>query len=509
MDKKFSQIRIAAWLIAVRGSVKSLQLTAYCLLLFAVPSFGQRDFSLGEAVGRAQGESPYYHRARNSYERSYWRYQNFRAGFRPQIRLNATVPTFFRAINPVTQPDGSILFRRITQANNSLGLSLVQNLGLTGGQFRLGTRLQRTDNFGSSAGGGPQSSYFLSSPFSVSYSQGSLLYNELRWRRQLEPLYYETAQKSYAEEMEKAALEGVFLFLDALVAQVNTEIATANLANADTLYAITKERFSLGTVALSDLLQLELNVLKAKNQRNAARLEAEAARRNMKRILGLDLADSLTLREPPVPPRFVPDYETALAQARDNRQSVLEFRTKRLAAEQEIALAKGNNSLQFSLQADLGTQQTAPNLLGAYQNLQNQQYIGVTLDMPLVDWGQRKSQIRLAKANRELVEVNVQQDVLNFEQEIYLQVLRFGQQYDQLRLAQQADTIAQRRLAITKERYLVGKVTVTDLNLALEENVRAREGYIRGLDAYWRAYYTLRRLTLYDFEKKEPLRYEP
>ncbi|TDB65817.1 TolC family protein [Arundinibacter roseus] len=473
-------------------------------LLPVCPAQSQRTLSLSDAIALAQRQSPYYFRAKNTYETGYWQFQNFQAGFKPQIRLNATIPTFFRAINPITQPDGSIQFRRVTQANNSLGVSLVQNIGATGGQLLLGTRLQRTDNFG-----GAESSYFLSTPVSFSYYQESLLYNDLRWQRKLQPLYFQTAEKNYAEELEEAALQGATLFMATLVAQVTADITAANLANADSLYLLTKERFALGTVAQSDLLQLELNVLKAKNQLATARLNAEASLRNMKRILGIDLAEAVALQEPPLPLKTSLSYEVALEEARSNRQNVLEFSTRRLEAEQKIAEAKGKNSLQFGLSANVGTQQTATSFGGAYRNLQNQQYIGVSLDMPIQDWGLRKSQIRLAEANRELVEVNVQQDELTFEQEIFLQVMRFGQQYDQLALAQKADTVAQQRLHITKERYLVGKVGITDLNLALEENIRAREGYIQSLSAYWLAFYTLRRLTLYDFEKKQSIRYQP
>ncbi len=474
------------------------------LLLISHHASSQRSFGLPEAIELAQRQSPYYYRAKNTYERSYWQFQNFQASFKPQIRLNATIPTFFRAINPITQPDGSILFRRVTQANNSVGVNLVQNIGLTGGRFLLGTSLQRTDNFS-----GTESSYFLSTPVSFSYQQESLLYNELRWRRRLEPLYFDTAQKGYAEELEEAALQGATLFLEALVAQTTADIAATNLANADSLYALTKERFALGTVAQSDLLQLELNVLKARNQQTNTRLNAEATLRRMKRILGIEINETLQLLPPPLPQRLLPDYETVLAEARANRQSMLQFATRKLVADQEVAEAKGKNSLQFGMIANVGTQQTAPNLGGAYRNLQNQQYIGVSLDLPIQDWGLRKSQIRLAEANRELVEVNVKQDELTFEQDIYLQLIRFQQQYDQVVLAQKADTVAQRRLEITRERYLVGKLTITDLNLALEENVRAQEGYIQSLSTYWLSYYTLRRLTLYDFEKKQPIRHLP
>jgi outer membrane protein TolC len=481
-----------------------LPLLPLFLSFFLVPlsCFSQKTLSLHEAISLAQTQSPFYHRAKNTFERSYWQFNNFKAGFKPQIRLNATVPTFYRAINPITQPDGSIQFMRVSQANNSVGLSVLQNIGLIGGILRVGTSLQRTDNFS-----GNQSSYFLSTPIQLSYTQGSLLYNDFHWKRKLEPLLFETASKAYAEDMELTSLEAVRLFLEGLESQVAIDIAVGNLATADTLYKLSQGRFAIGTVPRTDLLQLELNMLKAKSELNDSRISKEEAIRSLKRVLGLDAEDSLHLLIPSVPAEIMLSYEKALEQAQFNRPAILKFRTERLQAEQDIARAKGKNSLELSLMANLGTQQTAPNLGDSYRHLQNQQYIGVTLDIPIQDWGYRKSQIRLAKANRELVEVNMQQEELIFEQEIYMQVLRLNQKYDQLQIAGKADTVAQQRLDITKERYLLGKLTIPDLNLALQESVTAKRGFIQELSDYWLLFYTLRRLTLYDFLENEPLKY--
>lgn len=470
-----------------------------CYELHAQP----RTLTLEEAIELAKTNSPYYFRAKNTYERNFWRYQNFKARFKPQIRLSASVPTFFRSINPVTQPDGSIEFRKVNQANNSVGLNVVQNVGLTGGQLRFGTALQRTDNF--LAG---QASFFLSSPFTLSYEQNSLLYNELKWRKLIEPLTFETAQRGYLEDLEETGLKAVGLFFEGLTAQVAVEISQTNQANTDSLYKISQERFSIGKLTENELLQLELNKLNAQNQLNEAKVNLEIASQNLKRILGLPLNEKLIYTIPPQIPTLVIVPESALNEARNNRKALIDFKNQRLEADRQIAEAKGANSINLGVIANVGTQQTAARLGDSYSNLQSRQYIGVNIDVPIQDWGYRKSQIKLAKANRELVEVTVKQDEINFEQEIYLQALRFNQQNSQLIVAQKADTIAQRRLEITKQRYFLGKLSITDLNIALNETVQARQNYVSVLKAYWTSFYTLRRLTLFDFKRNEKISYE-
>lgn len=51
----------------------------------------------------------------------------------------------------------------------------------------------------------------------------------------------------------------------------------------------------------------------------------------------------------------------------------------------------------------------------------------------------------------------------------------------------------------SRERFVNGTATVTDLNTAQSEKDEAAQRYINELSKYWNYYYTLRQLTLYDF----------
>ena len=81
----------------------------------------------------------------------------------------------------------------------------------------------------------------------------------------------------------------------------------------------------------------------------------------------------------------------------------------------------------------------------------------------------------------------------------FLQVMQFNLQDDQLLIASKADTIAQKRYEVTKQRFLIGKIDVLDLNVALEEKDVARSQYVQALRNYWDYFYSLRTLTLYNW----------
>jgi outer membrane protein TolC len=137
--------------------------------------------------------------------------------------------------------------------------------------------------------------------------------------------------------------------------------------------------------------------------------------------------------------------------------------------------------------------------------LNNQEIVKVSLTLPIIDWGLGRGKYKMAQSNQEVVQTTVQQSINDFEQNIFLNVMRFNLQDDQVMIAAKADTIGVKRYTVTKERYLIGKIDVLDMNIAMQEKDVAKRGYITALRNYWNSFYTVRRLSLYDFMKNEPL----
>ena len=60
-------------------------------------------------------------------------------------------------------------------------------------------------------------------------------------------------------------------------------------------------------------------------------------------------------------------------------------------------------------------------------------------------------------------------------------------------------------VGITKKRFETGNISVTELNTAIQELETAKSQYISQLQTYWSYYYTLRKYTLYDWDKHQDL----
>ena len=97
--------------------------------------------------------------------------------------------------------------------------------------------------------------------------------------------------------------------------------------------------------------------------------------------------------------------------------------------------------------------------------------------------------------------MDVSQSMIDCDENIILQVMQFNLQDDQVAIASKADTIADLRYEVTKQRFLIGKIDVLDLNVALEEKDVARRGFVEALRNYWNYYYDLRGLTLFDWQE--------
>lgn len=473
-------------------------------MLAASTCLAQQVLVLDDVVGLAQKSSPSYYRAQSRALNNLYAYRYFRSGQLPQLvlDLNNSSSPLGETVG-VPQPDGKIEYRRRSTSNTSLGLGLRQIVPWTGGQFAVRTDLSRFDQFS------PETrKAFLATPFSINYYQPSVMYNPYRWERLISPLLYEESKRQYIEDLEVVALDASDYFFRALSAQTQERILLLNVENTDTLYKISKGRFELGKIAENELLQIELNLLNARNSLEQATLAKEVAYQELKRFLNMHKDTQIELNLPSATPLFTVPLDKAVAEAGSNRQAVLEFRRRRLQAEQDVASARGSNGYEFNLRAQLGQSNNDSTMRGAYGGGDVQQNLSIGVAIPIMDWGRARNRVRQAKANRDLIEIDIQQAERSFEQEIYLQTQQFNIQQKLLASASKADTIAQLRYEITKQRYLIGKISITDLNLAQQEKDQASQNYINALRSYWNAYYTVRRLTLYDFERNEKIRYE-
>ena len=458
-----------------------------------------REYSLDQIIDMVQSQSPFALRAETRKENRYWNYRTYIAQYRPEIFLTGELPNFSRVNQAVQQPDGSFEFRRLNQNLTTLGLGISQPIGLTGGEVFVRSELNRFDNFENEV------TSYSGNPAVIGFIQPLFAFNELKWDREIEPLRYEESLKDYAETLEEIALRATRLYFDVLLAQVNLDLAERNQANNDTIYQITQGRYNLGKIGEDELLRIEYNLMLSRQEVAQAQLDLESNTLRLRSYVGIKDDEDFTLLLPNEIPEFDIDEEIAIAEALKNNPNGVEFKRRIKEAEREVAQAKGNSGLNATLRAQYGLTNRGNAFPDLYINPENQQRLSIDFDFPVLDWGRRKARVKQAQANYELEQNTVTQERINFEQEVFTLVRTFKMQRNQVEISLVSNDIAARKYEISKQRYLIGKTSITDLIIQLQEKDRARRDYIRALDDFWNNFYDLRRATLYDFAEDESL----
>ena len=465
------------------------------LHLLAETDVRTRPITLDEAITLARVQSVNAAVALNELKTAYWEYRTFRANLLPEVNLSATVPSYSKSYNSYQQSDGSYTFVRNNFMQMSGELSIDQNIWLTGGTLSLNTSLdfmKQLDGF--------KDERYMSVPIALTLNQPIFGVNTFKWNRRIEPVRYAEAKANFLSETEEVTMTTINYFFNLLLAKENVNIAKQNLENAEKLYEVAKAKRKMGQISENDVLQLKLNVLNAQSNLTDYESSLKSNMFQLRSFLALSEDEELEPILPDTLPSMIVNYQDALDKALTNNSFAHNIRRRQLEADYEVAKAKGNLR-QISLFAQVGFTGTDQNFRGAYDPLKDNQIVEVGFRIPLLDWGKRRGQVKVAKSNREVIQSRLQKETMDFNQNLFILVEQFNNQRAQLDIADEADQIAQRRYKTNVETFMIGRISTLDLNDAQVSKDQARQKHINELFYYWYYYYQLRSLTLWDFEK--------
>ena len=463
------------------------------VLLWCVSCYSQQ-LTLTSAIQIAQQQSYDAMVAKLSFMSQYWSYRSFQAEMLPSVSLSGSLLQFDRSmVEARNYEDGQIAYVENNSMSNSLSLSIDQNFSTLGGKLSVQSYLYRLDQFSY------DTKIYNSQPVRLRYTQPLWAYNSLKWQKKIEPIKYEKAKLVYLESMEDVAIQAVTLFFNVLSAQSTYQQSVGTLKDRQYLYEIAKKRFDIGTTTKSELLQLELSLL---NAHMAVENNVLTLKNRMFRLfsfLRIYNYDNIEL----IPPFTIPDatinVDEVVNRALKNSTHNLVQQISRLESEKLVAQAKANKGIQVQLNAELGFNRTANHFNEAYRHLKDNEIVGLTVSLPIFDWGVSKGRVKMAEADFEVTKTQLEQAHETYVQDLKMSVLQFNMQYEQCKNALRAQDIADERYDITKRRYETGAVTVTDLNTAQQESENARNQYISQLQTFWISYYNIRKSTLYDW----------
>jgi outer membrane protein TolC len=473
------------------------------LVLYQYPSFAQEqpdmiiEMTLQETIDLAIEMSPLSYSARYHMLANEWRYRSYQADLLPGLSLSGDAPNYMSAFRENFNPDGTTSLIYSQQSNASVGLTLDQPIMFTGGNLSVSTGVSRLGIFAS------ENTYLWSStPLVVGFRQPLFQFNELKWRNRIEPMEYQIAQKNYAEAMEELSLTVTQRYFDVLLSKINLDIAEFNVSVNDSIYNISRGRYNVGNIAENDLLQSELQLRNAESTLTQARINYNQQLNSFRLLIGLQSDAPVDVGIPAEIPDLIIDESLALEMARRNNSTSLNFDLQLLQAQRDLDMAVKQSSFSATVQANFGLNQTSENFSDLYSEPLNQQFVTLSFQVPIFNWGKQNAEINFARNTQRQVSDNITYEQAQFDLQIQNIVAEFHQLREQLELAELSEGIADRRYEVARNRYRIGQIDITNLFIAQNERDAAQRNFIQALRNYWVSIYNLRRLTLYDFEEE-------
>ncbi|MDL2311746.1 TolC family protein [Bacteroidales bacterium OttesenSCG-928-B11] len=432
--------------------------------------------------------------AQNSYLASYWQFRSYKAGMLPQIGISATLPYYSKSYNQFQDSEGNYSYISNYYSSIATELFISQHIPFTGGRISLETSFQQLRQFGSN---GYRS--FVVVPAAIRIEQPLFAYNPFKWSRKVEPLKYQEAQRQLTANMEQVSLQAIQHYFDLLLCEINADIARQNLLNTEKIYTVATAKHAIGQFPENDLMGLKVSLLNAEIA--LANTESSVKAKMMQLCSFLGYGDDVYIKVE-IPNHFPYDndpldYKVVLQKALENSAFTLQIQREMIESEALVRQAK-TSRWSANLFVSLGFSGVDEQLATAlnHEHWRDNQIVNLGLSIPILDWGKGKGKVKMAEANREIVEASLTKEQQEFDQNVYMIVQLFNDQFKQLELAKMTDEIARKRYAINVETYLLGKTDMLNLNDAQLSKDEARRNYVEHVYRLWSYYYRIRALTL-------------
>jgi len=459
-----------------------------------------RTLTLQDAISMAQQQGPAAQVARSNRDAARWQDRAFNARLHPQLFLSGTAANLNHGINAVPQPDGTSQYIGQAQNLTSFQLGFSQRVPLTGGTISVGSQVSRFDQFGDA-----NTRLYQTSPVVVSLQQDLFKPREVVWDERVQSLSASVAERGYLEAREDVAGIVADAFFNLYAAQMTLANAQANVSVNDTLYTLNKGRYEVGKIGENDLLKSELALRRARAAVDDAKLSRDRAEAALRRTISFPDAEPLTIVTPDSIPSIQADPEIAVREALRNSSTTEQSELDLVKSRREIAEARASNRFNATIQASAGFNQTAAAFGQAYQSPLGKQTLTVGVNLPMIQWGAGKADVEAARAGEQRTLSNNKSRRDQLAEDARFSALGLDQAQRNVLISAKADTVAAKQFEVARNRYIIGKISNTDLYTAQDQKDQAVLANVQALRAYWTAYYHLRRVTLYDFALKQPM----
>lgn len=427
--------------------------------------------------------------------------------FKTHVDLAMTVPQYTETIRQWEDSSG-ISFYPVRQ--NLVGANLIVTQPLpTDGSLFIRSGIQYLADYNeNNLSSQLTSSIGLRQPIEAifGYNNLKLGYNQAR-------LAYDLSNKQLKREELNLVYNISQDFFTLVSYRERMNIAQISLDKQKEAYEIAKNKFAAGLIREVEALQMEVDLSASVNNLDIATVDYLAQIRLFKENLGVNLNDSLIIRNTLDYSPVNVEVEKAVSLALENRLEIKENEIQIELQQMEIKRRKAEGMINGIVQVNynfigVNTDNLSiplqSSINNTWQNLMDRPGsfgVGLTLNIPIIDWGENKARVRSAQAILKQNQYQRDAEIVSIERDIRTTVDRLQSSLRRLQLLEKNVAVAEKSFEISRQRYANGDIDSQAMAL---ERERLNSAYISRLESYINyklLLSDLMRKTFFDFEK--------
>lgn len=442
-------------------------------------------------------KSPSIRQSQLSLDASQHNLEAQQASLKSQFSLDLT--PFYRSKTRVYSQEFGFFFDQ-EEDRSSGSFSISQPLKWTDATLRLANDIDWRKTTGRVTNASAEETTYSNNLY-LSFNQPLFTYNRTKLQLKELELALETAELNHAIQKLQIEFQVTQQFMNLYLSQRSVQIAVEEFDNATESYEIIASKVGAGISPQEELFQAELTQSTARANVQNTQMSYENALDDFKILLGLPLEEKISLMAD-VRKMMIPvDRKTAIDEGLANR---MELRQRGIDIENalfDLIRTGSEDEFRADLQFTYGIIGTAEKFGDIFSNKTQNQSIGLTLNIPLFDWGRKKHRLAASNAGLDNSRINYEEQRRQIVTEIRRAHRSLLNQQTQIDIAEQNVKNARLTHEINLERYKNGDLSSKDMSFYQEQLSREQLGEVAALISYKIALLDIKILTLWDFEK--------
>jgi len=475
------------------------------VILFAlVPLFmhAQEKLTIERALDISEENNPTLKTQRLNFERARLLLEAQRLSLRSKFSLD---------LSPVNYSRTRSFENRISEwytnerFNTSGTFRVVQPILFTDGEIALTNEFGWMDNNTLDKDGATVSNQAFSNDLMLRLSQPIFTYNRRKMELKKIEFDYENSRINYALQRLRTEQSITRQFYAVYMAKNQLDVSREELSNARENFNLIKDKVDADMSAKEELYQAELNYVTAQSTVEERIVALENAKDDLKQTLGMALNEDLDVDAEIIVNPVAVNLDQAISYGLSTRMELRQREISMEQAELEMITVKAQNEFSGNIGLSLGVTGDNKNFDKIYDSPVTSPRIMLSFSVPIFDWGVNKKRVNAQKAAQTIAKLNYNNEKIDIELNVRQTWRELESQRLQIEIAEKRVNSAQLTYDINQIRYRNGDLTGMQMSQFQTQLSSNKISYWQTQINYKIQLLNLKILSLYDFEKDEPL----